>query len=204
MCVCVCVGLQAKPLNFNVDASASATTHPNSDVDVVGVDLSPQVLADPLLAQELLEELGAVFQVVAADAPLPRLAVLDAWRVVARAPLHPARAAGLGQRVGQRGGGDGQQEGGLLECCVGVEDGGGASQTHFVLLCNSLAEEASYLLLGKCSEPLHLSAARSNERSPAPLNNSSTKMFTEGSRRCHGLLQPRHYSAGALVSRFLL
>lgn len=181
-----------------------ATTHPNSDVDVVGVDLSPQVLADPLLAQELLEELGAVFQVVAADAPLPRLAVLDAWRVVARAPLHPARAAGLGQRVGQRGGGDGQQEGGLLECCVGGRrvEGGVTNRQCFAV--NSLAEEASYLLLGKCSEPQHLSAAHSNERSPAPPNNSSTKMFTEGSRRCHGLLQPRHYSAGALVSQFLL
>lgn len=90
----------------------------------MGFDLSPQVLADPLLAQELLEELGAVFQVVAADTPLPRLAVLDARRVVARAPLHPARAAGLGQRVGQRGGGDGQQEGGLLECCVRQRRGG--------------------------------------------------------------------------------
>lgn len=65
-------------------------THPNSDVDVVGVDLSPQVLADPLLAEELLEKLGAVFQVVAADPPLPRFPVLDAGGVVARAPLHAA------------------------------------------------------------------------------------------------------------------
>lgn len=29
-------------------------THPNSNVDVVGVDPSSQVLADPLLAEELL------------------------------------------------------------------------------------------------------------------------------------------------------
>lgn len=104
----------------------AAATHPNSDVDVVGVDLSPQVLADPLLAQELLEELGAVFEVVSADAPLPRLAVLDARGVVARAPLHPARAAGFGQRVGQRGGGHGQEEGGLLEGCVRGSGGRGA------------------------------------------------------------------------------
>lgn len=81
---------------------AFTLTHPNSDVDVVGVDLGPQVLADPLLAQELLEELGAVFQVVAADPPLPGLSMLDAGGVVARAPLHPARAACFGQRVGQR------------------------------------------------------------------------------------------------------
>lgn len=133
MCVCVC-GFTGKAsagrAHFNVDASA--TTHPNSDVDVVGVDLSPQVLADPLLAQELLEELGAVFQVVAADAPLPRLAVLDARGVVARAPLHPARAAGLGQRVAQRGGGHGQQEGGLLECCVRW---GGGNQKQSLFCC---------------------------------------------------------------------
>lgn len=81
----------------------------------MGVHLGPQVLADPLLAEELLEELGAVFQVVAADPPLPRLPVLDAGGVVAGAPLHAARAARLGEGVGQRRGGHRQQEGGLLE-----------------------------------------------------------------------------------------
>lgn len=96
--------------------SSRARTHPNSDVDVVGVDLSPQVLADPLLAEELLEKLGAVFQVVAADPPLPRFPVLDAGGVVTRAPLHPARAACFGKCMGQRGGGHGQEEGGFLEC----------------------------------------------------------------------------------------
>lgn len=126
----------------------AASTHPNSHIDVVGVDLSPQVLADPLLAQELLEELGAVLQVVAADAPLPGLAVLDAWRVVARAPLHAARAAGLGQRVAQRGRGDGQQEGRLLECCEEVEEVEEVSESDAVLQCDSLAGEAS--CLGKC------------------------------------------------------
>jgi len=90
-------------------------THPDSHVDVLGVDLRPQVLADLLLAEELLEELGAVFQVVAADPPLPRFPVLDAGGVVARAPLHPARAARFGERVGQRRRGHGQQEGRLLE-----------------------------------------------------------------------------------------
>lgn len=96
--------------------SSRAPTHPNSDVDVVGVDLSPQVLADPLLAEELLEKLGAVFQVVAADPPLPRFPVLDAGGVVARAPLHPARATSFGKCMGQRGGGHGQEEGSFLEC----------------------------------------------------------------------------------------
>lgn len=94
---------------------ASVRTHPNSDVDVVRVDLSPHVLADPLLAEELLQELGAVLQVVAADPPLPRLAMLDAGGVVARAPLHPARAARFGEGMGQRRGRHCQQEGSLLE-----------------------------------------------------------------------------------------
>lgn len=63
-------------------------THPNSNIDVVGVDLSPQVLADPLLAKELFEKLGAIFQVVTADPPLPRFSMLDPGGFVARAPLH--------------------------------------------------------------------------------------------------------------------
>lgn len=90
-------------------------THPNSNVDVVGVHLRPEVFADPFLSEEPLEELGAVFQVVSADPPLPRLSVLDAGGVVARAPLHPARAARFGEGMGQRGRGHRQQEGGLLE-----------------------------------------------------------------------------------------
>lgn len=93
----------------------SSRTHPNSDIDVLGVHLSPQVLADLLLAQELFEKLGAVFQVVAADAPLPRFPMLDAGGFVTRAPLHSARAAGFGQRVGQRGRRHRQQKGRLLE-----------------------------------------------------------------------------------------
>ncbi len=82
----------------------------------MGVDLGPQVLADPLLAQELLEELGAIFQVVTADPPLPRFPVLDARGVVACAPLHAARAARFGERMGERRRGHCQQEGSLLEC----------------------------------------------------------------------------------------
>ena len=89
--------------------------YPDSDVDVVGVNLCPEVLADPLLPQELLEELGAVFQVVPADPPLPCFPVLQTGGVVASAPLHPARAAGFGQRVRQRSRGNGQQKRGLLK-----------------------------------------------------------------------------------------
>lgn len=63
-------------------------THPNSNVDVVGVNLSPEVFADPLLAEELLEELGAIFQVVATDPPLPRFSMLDAGGIVTCASLH--------------------------------------------------------------------------------------------------------------------
>lgn len=90
-------------------------THPDPDVDVLGIDLSPQVFADLLLAEELLEELGAVFQVVPADPPLPRFPVLDAGGFVARAPLHSSRAARFSKCMCQRGGGHGQQKGGLLE-----------------------------------------------------------------------------------------
>lgn len=76
--------------NISTSLGSLVHTHPNSNVDVVGVDLSPQVLADLLLAEELLEKLGAVFQVVTADPPLPRFSMLDAGGVVTRAPLHSA------------------------------------------------------------------------------------------------------------------
>ena len=82
----------------------------------MGVDLSPQVLADPLLAEKLLEKLGAIFQVVAADPPLPRFSVLDAGGIVTCAPLHSARAARFSERMGERSRRHCQQEGRLLEC----------------------------------------------------------------------------------------
>lgn len=81
------------------------------------VHLGPQVFADPLLPQELLQELGAVLEVVPADAPLPGLAVLQAGGVVAGAALHAPRAARLGHGVRQPRRGDGVQEGCLLETC---------------------------------------------------------------------------------------
>lgn len=76
------------------------STHPDTNVDVVGIDLRPKVFADPLLAEELFEELGAVFQVVSTDPPLPRFSVLDPRGVVTRAPLHPAWAASFGECMG--------------------------------------------------------------------------------------------------------
>lgn len=74
-------------------------TYPNPNIDIMGVNMGPQVLADPLLAQELFEELGAVLQIISTDTPLPSLAVLQAGRVVARAALHAPRAASFRQCV---------------------------------------------------------------------------------------------------------
>lgn len=101
---------------FTVSGLSCVYTHPNSNVDVVCIHLSPQVLADPLLAKELLEKLGAIFQVVATDSPLPRFSMLDAGGVVTCAPLHSPWAARFGKRMGQRSRGHCQQEGSLLEC----------------------------------------------------------------------------------------
>lgn len=83
----------------------------------MGVHLSSKVLADPLLAEEPLEELGAVLEVVAAHPPLPRFPVLDAGRVVAGAALHAARAACLGEGVGQRRRRNRQEKGRLFKGC---------------------------------------------------------------------------------------
>lgn len=65
--------------------------------------------------QELLDKLVAVFQVVAAAAPLPGLAVLQVGGLVAGATLHPTRAACLGHGVRQPRRGNGVQEGRLLK-----------------------------------------------------------------------------------------
>lgn len=67
----------------------------------MSVDLGTQVLADPFLPQELLEKLGAVFQIVPTYAPLPGLAVLQTRRIVTGAALHASRAARFGQRMRQ-------------------------------------------------------------------------------------------------------
>lgn len=81
---------------------------------VVEVHAGSQVFVRPP-AQELLDELAAVLEVIPAATPLPGLAVLQVGGLVARAALHAARAARLGQRVCQAGRGDGIEKGGLLE-----------------------------------------------------------------------------------------
>ena len=68
-------------------------------------------------AQEVLDKLVAVLQVVAATPPLPGLAVLQVWGLVTGAALHPPGAAGLGHGVGQARRRDGVQESCLLEAC---------------------------------------------------------------------------------------
>lgn len=83
-------------------SSLKSTLHrPDADINVVRVYLGTQVLADSFLPQELLEKLGAVFQIVPAYTPLPGLAVLQTRRIVAGAALHTSRTARFGQRVRQ-------------------------------------------------------------------------------------------------------
>lgn len=82
---------------------------------VVGICPSPQVFASSLGPQEVVQELGAVLEVVAAHAPLPGLPALQARRVIAGAALHAAGAAGPGQRVREGSRGHRIQEGRLLE-----------------------------------------------------------------------------------------
>lgn len=91
----------------------------DAHVGVVDVHLGPQVFADPLLPQELFQELGAVLEVVPTDSPLPGLAILQAWGVVAGAALHAPGAARPRQRVRQGRRGHGVQEGCFLKTCTG-------------------------------------------------------------------------------------
>jgi len=80
----------------------------------VHVHACTQVLVGAF-AQEVLDELVCVFEVVPAAPPLPRLAVLQVRGLVARAALHAPRAARFGHRVGQARRGDGVQEGRLFK-----------------------------------------------------------------------------------------
>lgn len=66
-------------------------------------------------AQEVLDKLVGVFEVVSAASPLPRLAVLQVGGLVARAALHASCAARFGHSVGQARRGDGIQEGCLFK-----------------------------------------------------------------------------------------
>lgn len=66
-------------------------------------------------AQEVLDKLVGVFEVVSAASPLPRLAVLQVRGLVTRAAFHASGAARFGQRVSQARRGDGIQEGCLFK-----------------------------------------------------------------------------------------
>lgn len=97
----------------------------------MGIHQSPQVLADPLLAEELFEKLGAVFQVVTTDPPLPRFPMLDPGGIVTSAPLHSTWAARFGKCMGQCCRGHSQQECSLLESCGRGIRGGGRKEKIF-------------------------------------------------------------------------
>lgn len=92
------------------------------------VHLGPQVFANPLLTQEFLQKLGAVFEVVSTNTPLPGLAVLQVRGVVAGATLHAPSAARAGQGVRESGGGHCVEEGSFLKTCTGEELGEGRSR----------------------------------------------------------------------------
>lgn len=82
---------------------------------VVGVCPRPQVFASSLGPQKVVQELGAILEVVTTHTPLPGLPALEARGVITGAPLHAASAAGPGQSVRKGGCGHRIQEGRLLE-----------------------------------------------------------------------------------------
>lgn len=90
-------------------------THLDAHVGVMGIYPRPQVFASSLGPQEIVQELGAILEIVATHAPLPGLPALEARGVITRAPLHAASAAGPGQSVREGGRGHRIQEGRLLE-----------------------------------------------------------------------------------------
>ena len=86
---------------------------------VVGVCPRPQVFASSLGPQKVVQELGAILEVVTTHTPLPGLPALEARGVITGAPLHAASAAGPGQSVRKGGCGHRIQEGRLLETWAG-------------------------------------------------------------------------------------
>ena len=91
-------------------------TYLHAHIGVVHVYTCAQVLVGAL-AQEVLDKLVAVLEVVSAAAPLPGLAVLQVGGLITGAALHAAGAAGLGHGVRQTRRGDGVQEGCFFEPC---------------------------------------------------------------------------------------
>jgi len=94
----------------------------------VDVHLGPQVFANPLLTQEFFQELGAVFEVVSTNAPLPGLAVLQVRGVITGAALHAPSTACSGQGVGEGCRGHCIEEGSFLKTCTGEGLGKGRSR----------------------------------------------------------------------------
>lgn len=92
------------------------------------VHLGPQVFANPLLTQEFFQELGAVFEVVSTNAPLPGLAVLQVWGVVTGAALHAPSTTRSGQGVSKSRRGHRIEEGSFLKTCTGERLGEGRSR----------------------------------------------------------------------------
>lgn len=80
--------------------TAPLYTHLHAHVSVVHVHAGTQVLIGAF-AQEVLDKLVAVLEVVATAAPLPGLSVLQVWGFIAGATLHPPSAARLGHGVSQ-------------------------------------------------------------------------------------------------------
>lgn len=73
-----------------------------------------QILARPP-AQELLDKLAAVLEVVSTATPLPSLTVFQVRGLITGTALHAPCTAGLGQCMGQARRRDGIEEGSLLE-----------------------------------------------------------------------------------------
>lgn len=80
--------------------TAPLHTHLHAHVSVVHVHAGTQVLVGAF-AQEVLDKLVAVLQVVSTAAPLPGLAVLQVWCFITGATLHPPGATRLGHGVSQ-------------------------------------------------------------------------------------------------------
>lgn len=94
-------------------------THLHAHIRVVHVHACTQVFVGAF-AQEVLDKLVGVFEVVSTASPLPRLAVLQVRGLVTCAALHTSRAASLGQRVSKARRGDGIQEGCLFKSWKGT------------------------------------------------------------------------------------
>lgn len=119
---------------------------------VVGICPRPQIFASSLGPQEVVQELGAILEVVTTHAPLPGLPALEARGVITGAPLHAASAAGPGQSVREGGRGHRIQEGRLLETWAGPRDGIGREEESGLRGCELPSEDRWAGGRGCCGE----------------------------------------------------